>query len=59
MQTSFVAIFVGILIISTAQQTLIPYDYYEGYYPGGTHDIGIVSSTDIIKIDLQWIIVLD
>lgn len=58
-QTCFVILVLSLLLSYVSPQTLAPFLNYTEYYPGSTYDIGLLESTDIIKVNLDWVLFAD
>lgn len=44
------------LLITTKSEALLPFSNYSYNTPGATYDLGTLTSTDIIKVELSWVV---
>lgn len=49
----------SIFLSTIKSEELLPFATYNGNSPGATYDLGILASTDIIKVESSWIARVD
>lgn len=49
----------GFLLFCGESQSLAPYQTHTLYFPGNTYDLGTLTSADIIKANLTWVMYVD
>lgn len=58
-QTCFILLIVALLFNCTQSQSLALFANYSGHYPFDTYDLGNLSSTDIVTVNVTWVFILD